>query len=229
MKTRPKEAFYQSFIARSLIHVPLFHLKLSQALKGRDFLAYQYVLAPVGVPWSQGCSSGVHVGRVAVAPRGGRAAPWAPWTWVQGRVRSCPPYVPSDKGSTQPPTTLVKWGPHPSLKRPLCMSRCGLDKCELKTKKQNKKSGQVILILGRSAVKQGGLVILVTVAYLDLPLQCYAWCGVGMTLLWRGNQCYETNKDGLQIGDEIPGLITNLNQDCKGTHALKTVYIFIFQ
>lgn len=57
---------------------------------------------------------------------------------------------------------------------------------------------------GRSAAKHGGLVTSVTVAYLDPLLWCCAWCSMGMTLLWMGNLCYESNKGGLQIGEEIP-------------------------
>jgi len=64
--------------------------------------------------------------------------------------------------------------------------------------------GQVSSLPGRSTAKQGALVTLVTVAYLDPPLRCYAWRSMGTTLLWMGILCYESNKGGLQTGNEIP-------------------------
>lgn len=40
------------------------------------------------------------------------------------------------------------------------------------------------------------------------------------------NLCYQSIKDGLQIGVKCPGLVTNLSQDCKGMRALKIVCFY---
>lgn len=64
--------------------------------------------------------------------------------------------------------------------------------------------GRDTLVHRRSAAKQGGRAALVAVACLDPALRCCAWRSVGTTLLWMGNLCCESSKDGLRIGEEVP-------------------------
>lgn len=117
MKTRPKEAFYQSFIARGPIHVPLLHQKSGQALKGRGFLAFHYTLAPVSIPQSRGCSSRMRVGRVCSCLLGvGGLHPEHVGRVLGGRVCSCPPYVPPPRGGKYP----ASHHPGQTVSAPIC-------------------------------------------------------------------------------------------------------------
>lgn len=71
LTTSPKEAFYQSFIARSLIHVPSLHEMSGEAPKGRGSLVQGCAVTPLVYPgWAGvwyplgwvGCTLGMDLG-----------------------------------------------------------------------------------------------------------------------------------------------------------------------